>query len=327
MITFDLTYTFDPTSLGGYLEYRRVNFDGTFSPWVTATNSIGNINGYISPLTGTLTGVQGNIGNPPDFLSNTTYQFRMRQVCQDGTETYSPIDGDYFSFQCPEISIRSWVWNETGGGYYFPITIYPFSASTSVVGYEIMIYDDLTQPPLATYILDQVDAIANLPSPYIYIFDQNNVPGGLAFNTTYYFIVNVIVTTSTGSEISTNLCNPKSVSSPVCSMYRIDTGDEWYIEWTDCDGNELSCGNASPHPPVVPGIAQGTPFSICAIGKPKAYYCGGGGVLLPPVFSQFGGIVNGALATDIGPCDPSQYNYDTSTNPPTLDGQPCYPCI
>ena len=327
MITFDLTYTFDPTALGGYLEYRHVNFDGTFSPWVTAINSIGNINGYISPLTGTLTGVQGNIGSPPEFLSNTTYQFRIRQVCQDGTETYSPIDGDYFVFECPAISIRSVLFYPNGGGFYIPVTIYPFSSSSSVTGYQIMIYDNLAQPPIATYILDQADALVNAPSPYIYILDQNNVPGGIAFNTTYSIIVNVIVTTSTGSEISTNLCDPKGVDTPTCSMYRIDTGDEWYIEWTDCDGNQLSCGNASPHPPVVPGIAQGTPFSICAIGKPKAYYCGGGGVLLPPIFSQFGGVVNGALATYIGPCDPSQYNYDTSTSPPTLDGQPCYPCI
>lgn len=325
MITFDLTYTFEPTALGGYLEYRHVNLDGTFSPWVTAVNSIGNINGYISPLTGTLTGVQGNIGNPPDFLTNTAYQFRMRQVCQDGTETYSPIDGDYYGFECPAVSIRSWVWDLDGGGYYFPVTIYPFSASTSVVGYEIMIYDNLAQPPLATYILDQVDAVASLPSPYIYILDQNNVPGGIAFNTTYYIVVNVIVTTSTGSVISTNLCDPKSVDSPICSMYRIDTADGWYIEWKDCNNNDLSCGNPIPHPPTFNGV--GTPFSICCIGKPDTYYCTAGGGLLPPKFNLAGLLVNGAFATYIGPCDPSQYNYDTSTNPPTLDGQPCYPCI
>lgn len=325
MITFDLTYTFDPTALGGYLEYRKVNSDGTFSPWVTANNSIGNINGYITPLTGTLTGVQGNIGNPPDFLSNTAYQFRMRQVCQDGvTETFSPIDGDYYSFQCADVSIRSWVWDLNGGGYYIPVTIYPFSASTSIVGYKIMIYDDLTQPALATYVLDQVDAIANLPSPYIYILDQNNVPGGIAFATTYYITVNVIITTSTGTEETIN-CPSKAVRTPTCSMYRIDTGDEWYIEWTDCDGNQLSCGNAIPHPPTVNGI--GTPFSICSIGKPNTYFCGGGGVLLPPRFNSSGVVTNGAHATDIGPCDPSQYNYDTSTSPPTLDGQPCLPCI
>jgi hypothetical protein len=325
MITFDLNYTFDPDALGGYLEYRHVNFDGTFSPWVTAINSIGNINGYITPLTGTLIGVQGNIGSPPDFLSNTTYQFRIKQVCKDGTETYSPIDGDYFVFNCAATSIRSWFYYPNGGGFYIPVTIYPFSSSTSVSGYQIMIYDDLAQPPLATYILDQVDAVASLPSPYIYILDQNNVPGGIAFNTTYYIVVNVIVTTSTGSEISTNLCDPKAVNTPICSMYRIDTADAWYIEWKDCNNNDLSCGNSIPHPPTFNGV--GTPFSICCIGKPATYYCGGGGVLLAPKFNSAGLLVNGASATYIGPCDPTQYHYDTTTSPPTLDGQPCYPCI
>ncbi len=126
------------------------------------------------------------------------------------------------------------------------------------------------------------------------------------------------------SDLSINWPS-KSVVTPTCSMYRIDTGDEWYIEWTDCDGNQLSCGNAIPHPPTVNGI--GTPFSICSIGKPNTYFCGGGGVLLPPRFNSSGVVTNGAHATDIGPCDPSQYNYDTSTSPPTLDGQPCLPCI
>lgn len=326
MITFDLTYTFDPDALGGYLEYRKVNPDGTFRPWVTAINSIGNINGFITPLTGALTGVQGNIGNPPDFLTNTTYQFRIRQVCQDGTEKYSPIDGDYFVFECPNVSIRGYLYYANGGGFYIPVTIYAFSNATSVSGYEIMIYDNLSNPPLATYILDQVDALTTFPSPYIYVFDQNNVPGGIAFNATYQVVVNVILTTSTGSETST-LCTAKGVDTPSCNMYRIDTGDEWYIEWTDCNNNQLSCGNAAPHPPSVPFSGTGTPFSICSLTKPNAYYCGGGGVLLPPVLNQFGQPVNGALVTPMGPCDPSQYHYDTTTNPPTLDGQPCYPCI
>lgn len=327
MITFDLTYTFDPTALGGYLEYRKVNPDGTFRPWVTAVNSIGNINGYITPLTGTLTGVQGNITNPPDFLTNTTYQFRIRQICQDGvTETYSPIDGDYFVFQCPPVSIRGWLYYPNGGGFYIPITIYPFSSSSSVVGYEIMIYDNITQPPLATYILDQVDAIANLPSPYIYILDQNNVPGGIAFNRTYSVIVNVIVTTSTGTETSTNICPVKGVDTPSCNMYRIDTADAWYIEWKDCNNNDLSCGNSFPHPPVVPFTGVGTPFSICCLGQPSVYTCQGGN-LNKPIISSAGVLLSGASATYIGPCDPASYNYDTTTNPPTLDGQPCYPCI
>ena len=325
MITFDLTYTFDPDALGGYLEYRRVNSDGTLGPWITAINSIGNINGYITPLTGTLTGVQGNIGSPSDFLYNTTYQFRIRQICDGGVEKYSPIDGDYFVFNCPSVSIRSYVFYPNGGGFYIPVTIFPQPSISSVSGYQIMIYDNLAQPPLATYILDQADVLVNAPSPYIYILDQNNVPGGIAFNTTYYVIVNIIVTTSTGSEISTNLCDPKGVDTPVCSMYRIDTGDAWYLEWKDCNNNDLSCGNAIPHPPTFNGV--GTPFSICCIGKPSGYYCTPGGTLEPPRFNLSGQLVNGAFPTYIGPCDPSQYNYDTSTNPPTLDGQPCYPCI
>lgn len=324
MITFDLTYTFDPTAQGGYLEYRRVNPDGTSTLWEIAINNIGLLNGYITPLTGTLTGVfggvQGNISGIVDFMYNTTYQFRLRQVCDNGSEIFSPIDGDYYVLQCPPF-VLSGSFSETQSGYVITTSLFPFNNLTSVSGYQLMIYDNISLPPLASYFLDQTTALTG--NPYDFLWDNVNVPGGVTNNTTYYVMINVIITTSTGSITSTNLCDAISINTPICDMYEILTGDSWYLEWTDCDGNLLSCGSNTPYRN---NNGVPAPFYVCCIGKPDGYYCANG-ILLPPVLvagiPTLGAYVN-LLA---GTCNPSLYNYDTNVAPPELNGAPCSPCI
>lgn len=318
MITFDLTYTYDIDATGGYLEYRHVNSNGSFSSWVTAINSIGNIQGFISPLTGSISNVQGNIGNPTEFLYNTSYQFRLRQICKDGTETYSPIDGDYYVALCPNVFLNFGEYSSTNGGYPIEATV-SYTPGYSISNYIFSITDNISAPPLATFNIDVADIIAG--TPYTFVFDNNNVPGGIQYTTTYYITVNIVIVLSSISIITE--CEASSLVAPICSTYKITTGDKWYIEWTDCNGNHLSCGNSVPYPPIIPN-QTGTPFYICCIGAPKAYYCLGGVLVSPTYVGQF--VNHGAQADYAGPCDPALYSYDTSVSPPLLNGFPCMSC-
>lgn len=321
MITFDLTYTYSPDAIGGYLEYRNINPDGSFSSWVVAGNSIGNITGYITPLTGSLTNVQGNIFNPIDFSYNTSYQFRIRQICPGDVEEISDVDGDYYALLCPSYAVQIGVYDVTTSSYPIEVVLNHLDGR-SITNYIITISDTPGGPPLHSqnFAVDIVSA----SFPYIVTFDNSNVPGGISYGIPYYITVNVTVITST--QVLVTSCSENSITPPTCSMYKIVTGDRWQIHWVDCDGVTWQCGSVSPHLPIISG-GVGTAFNICASEFPKAYYCAVGGILQAPVIAGNGLPINGATVTLLGPCDPSQYSYNISNIPPLLDFQPCEPCI
>lgn len=285
MITFDITFTADPTAVGGFLEYRYVISDpnvGLYSPWVVNLN-VGNVIGYfaITGPTMTFTGVQGNA---PDFVENTTYQFRIRQICADGSEVVSPAQGDYVVTQCPDFDLKYGAFDSNTNSY--PIEVGMVNTvGFSIVNYIFKIYDSSTAPlPLATEVVDFATVNSNLP--YAFVWDSSNVPGGIIQGTTYYVSVSYELRNSSATKIvdcGRKILNPLP---NLCNTYLIETGDSWGLAWTDCDGIKHECYTRVPYNGQGSFGNCANKFTICSLTLPIGLYCDGLNGVVEGYFEQ-----------------------------------------
>lgn len=290
MITFDITFTADPTAVGGFLEYRFVKSDGSFSQWIVNLN-VGNVIGFfaITGPTMTLTGVQGNA---PDFLYNTTYQFRIRQICSDGSEVLSPTEGDFGLTLCPSFAVKYGAFDPNTNSYPIEVTV-PSTSGYSIVNYIFGIYDSPVSPlPLASFFVDSTIVDNNLP--YVFTWDGSNVPGGLIAGTTYYLTVDFEFRASTSTKIIG--CGRIQLDpNQTCNTYLVETGDSWGLAWVDCDGIKHECYTRVPYngPGAFGNCAN--KFTICSLVPPVGLYCDGAN-----------GLVQGFLETPTpNPCGPT----------------------
>lgn len=294
MITFNITFNASPNALGGYLEYRYIQSDATFSPWQVNLN-LGNGIGYfpITTQTVTLTNV---IGNVPDWQYNTVYQFRVRQLCGiDLLEQISNVDGDYFVPLCPSYTTSIGDFNPVSASYPIFITI-PSTVGLSISKYIFYIYDSLNpSTPLTSEIVSS--SVVNNNLPYQWTWDDNNVPGGIVMSTSYLVSISYIIVTSTTSEIIE--CEAQDITPPLCNTYFIETGDGWGLEWTDCSGVPHFCFSKLPYNGIAGYNNCKNSFFLCSLTPPIGYTCNTG-VITPGYTTRIDAcspihVVNGAF--------------------------------
>lgn len=319
MIKFNIEFDASTIALGGFIEYRYILPNGTFSAWQTNTQ-IGQVNGYF-PFTANPNIVNALPGNFPDFMTNTVYQFRIRQLCIDGSEQLSPVDGNYYQGECPPITLEVSGYIPASNSYGIKVVI-PSTVGLSVFSYVFNIYSVANQAvPLTTITVPSNVVEASLP--YILIFDDSNVPGGIIQGESYLVQVNLEI--NTGTQIDIVTCEPKRIAVPECFLWRIETADNWVVKWTDCSGNVFICGGALPYQILFPGSS----LFVCSPKVPEGLFCqpGFGPIksTIDPVTNQ---LIRGARPLlPPTPCDTALYEYNTQTNPPTLNGYPCQNCI
>lgn len=344
-IKFDINYICSPLAVLGELYYRHVLPDGTYSPWVFNT-TVGTFS--INTAGGTVTNqlINDVYGNPPEFFPATTYQFFIRQTCSDEVTVDSPISGDIWVEQCPYYTV-SVQWNPDTSSYDFIVSLYDFSGTSfldpdeySIINYSFAVYQITGGPTyLGTYVVPYTDIQAALPlTNYTFpitsadLVDYQN-PGQVPVE--YQIVMSLEIATSTGTE--TFSCPPVSdIIVGECDTYAIYTGENWALEWEDCNGFVHKIGNKTP---------AGRVFYICARQVPKGYACvptGIAGVTQaePPkyingtVIHPIGGYVSSGWTpvTTIkqgavvefppGPgCDGVQYSYANLSVPTSQGGQ------
>jgi hypothetical protein len=271
MITFNITFDASPGALGGYLEYRYIQSDGTFSPWQVNLN-LGNTLGYFPITTPTVT-LTNVIGNVPDWQYNTVYQFRVRQLCGiDLLEQISNIDGDYFVPLCPSYTTAIGAFDPVSASYPIFMTI-PSTVGLSISNYIFYIYDALNPSiPLTSEVVSS--SVINSNLPYQWKWDDNNVPGGIVMNTSYLVSISYSIVTSTTSELIE--CEAQGVTPPSCNTYYIETGDNWGLEWTDCSGTPHFCFSKLPYNGVAGYTNCQNSFFLCSLTVPIGYTCNTG---------------------------------------------------
>lgn len=278
MVSFDITFTHDPTALGGFLEYRRVlptaPPGSSFSPWEVDT-SIGLVGfGYFT-FTGNPMTITVN-GNAPHYQPNTVYQFRIRQLCADGiTEILSPIDGDYYDLDCSILSPSLFIDNKSdvaAGGPGIDISWYHLPES-SILEYRVMIITVLPDTTeITTYIspaipLSQIDITGSNPNHYI----LNNQIVPQVFQGGFSYKVKLIVDLVTSTGYITDICSQVGLTFPViCQSYNVITGDRWGLQWMDCTGIIHECFNVNPYDT---GVNNDRLIRICSLATPSGYYC------------------------------------------------------
>lgn len=270
MITIDITFTASPSAIGGYLEYRYVLPDATFSPWQVNLN-LGNTQGYF-PITSTTVTFTNVIANLPDWQYNTTYQFRLRQVCGiDQSEQLSEVDGDYYVPFCPSYTTSIGDFNTTTASYPIYMDI-PTTIGQSVVNYTFYIYD-AANPAIPLAQITEPSSRVN-PGPYQFVWDDSNVPGGIQMDTSYLVSLSYSIYTSNMAIVVD--CEPQGITPPSCNTYYIETGDSWVIDWTDCSGVPHTCYIAGPYNGGPGWNACRSNFLLCSLTIPIGYICRNG---------------------------------------------------
>lgn len=329
MITFNITFTADPNAVGGFIDYQTIippiNGPASLSSWTTLT-TIGNVLGYfpITPPTVTFNNLQGN---PPGFQPNTTYIFRVRLLCAiDGVfqESISTIDDPKYVLECTPFTLSLGIIQQQSGAYPIQATVSTAIPNSSIYAYTFSLYDpnDLVNP--LAQITEQADILES-SLPYTAVFDDNIVPGGIVQGVNYYVSVTPSVQTSLVAATSPG-CDPKQIQIPLCYTWKVRTGDSWRVEWLDCNGQTYNCGGLLPYE-----VQTGQPeLYICSPQQPVTYWCNNG-TLSPSIIDPGTGLPSkGALVVstlpNITPCDFNLFDYDTTQNPPVLNGYPCQTC-
>jgi hypothetical protein len=344
MPQFTITFTADPTALGGYLEFRYIlpSLPVQYSPWQTDL-SVGNNLGLfpISTATVTLT-VSGNL---PHYQTNTVYQFRVKQVCADGTEVYSEIDGDYYECDCP-ISTQFFYNNKVdvaGGGPTVEISFY-HTPESSVIRYIASVYE-LT-PPLGipvfktSYIVETIPNIDTTGNNLNTIVINNpnliadgvpsySIPSGVA----HMIILTPVLLLSNVTFVSCgNQCTPFTFTFN-CSSYEVSTYDAWGMKWMDCDGITHEVYSLEPYNT---GVTPNTKISLCSMADPSSYYCDDTNGITPGALVVGGNTQRGITYITLSPtCLAGYSDYptgleDANGNPvgcPFIDVDPNCECI
>ncbi len=305
-ILFDITFTPGATAIGAFLEYRPLHPSGPSGlvqyAWITNLNTPGsNVIGYF-PITSNPMVLDDVPGMFPDFQENSSYEFRIRQICADGTELYSPVDGTYMVPACDRFSsdIDLTIPPQQGPfGVSVSIGYRPFS---SISSYTIFLRNFNNLIATHTVSWNQMDTTGNIP--YTYVFTNSDLIPPAVFNGvgSYSVGIEITVQTSVGPYVVAN-CNTIALKAPNCASYNINVGDQWGLQWFDCLGGYHDCYSQQPY--LDDGLQ--VPIQLCATGIPNAYYCDG---------QNF---VNGSVT------DPNTGNVLQGGEVTLVDGSSCLP--
>ena len=292
MPSFDVTTTISAGTIALWLEYRHALPDGTLSAWTTDT-SVG-FGGLIpiSPGTPSPYTISNATGVPPiGYLSNTYYQFRVKEQCVDGsgiTHTdYTPVSGDYHSDNCVVYITKVGLFDYDRTQYGIIVRIYPAGLSgtfdpndISIVDYTLTItYNySIIGPggiPITGVVSDYIN-ISALPAPsgnfYEYIIESDDLTYPIVLGETYTLTLSFNIIDTLGNITNFTACTPQSVVIPLLYTYKINTGENWVVDWQDADGNYLRCSNHTL------GFNLNYPiespfFYISSLVSPECGYC------------------------------------------------------
>jgi uncharacterized protein (TIGR02145 family) len=295
-IVFDITFTPGVSAVGGSLEYRAVTprTNGPSAqvpyPWQTAL-SLGVFNGYFpfttSPIV--LTNVAGNL---PDFQPNTAYEFRVKQLCPDGTEPYSDVDGTYWVPECVDFTTSIEIIPIQQGSFGIGVT-WKFPPGSSLQTYTLNLYNFQNNIiGTATINSSQLDQLTG--NPYTYIFTDSNISvpplqPGISYSVEMIPSIQTVSEPAPSVVVPVNACARSPIKGPTCSSFIIETGDQWGIEWYDCTGDLLNCYSNQPYLNNV--------IRICSLGPPRTYYCDGANFVDGYVEDSGGTVTNGGRVT------------------------------
>lgn len=313
-IVFDITFVPGNNAIGAFLEYRAIPPSGPspLTPWIVNTsNPYGNVIGYF-PITSNPMVLDDVPGVLPDFQENTVYEFRIRQLCPDGTEPVSSVEGDFWIPNCdpfsaainPNIPIQQ-------GPFGIDVT-FKYRPNSSISNYIITLRN-----PLGTIIgttnvsYTQMDITGAVP--YTHTFTNDNLIGGAVLqpSLTYTVSITIVLQTNSGPVQITN-CNTFAVKAIGCTSWNILFGDNWGLRWYDCDGDYHECFSNLPYSTEFPP----EPLRICSPGAPEAFYCNGNtftnGFVVDPIT---GFVTLGGQVTLVAPeqCLPGYDDFDTGT--------------
>jgi uncharacterized protein (TIGR02145 family) len=325
-ILFDITFVPGTSAIGAFLEYRPLHPSGPSGliqyPWVTNINTPGaDVIGYF-PITSNPMVLDDVPGMFPDFQENTSYEFRIKQLCADGTELYSPVDGTYMVPNCDRFSQEIVPVPIQQGP--FGIAVYLFYRPlSSISSYTVYLRNFNNVIATHTVSYTQMDTSGN--NPYTYVFTNNDLTPPEVFISTggYSLAVEITVQTSSGPLVITN-CNTVAVKSPGCSSYDVNVGDQWGMQWYDCVGGYHDCYSQFPY--LFDGLQ--VPIRLCALGTPNLYYCDGqtfvDGSIVDPIT---GNVQQGGEATLVSAasCLPGYSDFQLGLTDPFGFPIPCVP--
>jgi len=310
-ILFDITFTPGATAIGAFLEYRPLHPSGPSGiaqyAWVTNVNTPNsNVIGYFQ-ITSNPMVLNDVPGIFPDFQENSSYEFRVRQLCADGTELYSPVDGTYMVPNCDRFVTDIAIVPIQQGPFGISVSLFyrPFS---SISSYTVYLRNFNIVIATHTVSYTQMDTTGN--NPYTYVFTNDDLTPSTVFTAigSYSVAVEITVETSAGPIVVTN-CNSVSLKAPGCMSYDVNVGDQWGMQWYDCTGGYHDCYSQQPY--LDDGLQ--VPIQLCALGTPNLYYCDGqngfvNGSIVDPIT---GNVQQGGEATLIDPfgCAPGYSDY------------------
>lgn len=315
MVSFDITFTHDPTAILGYLEYRRAlpTSPVTFTNWETDLSiGLAGFGSFVftgNPMTINVT------GNAPHYQADTTYQFRIKQICANNNIIYSPIDGDYYSPDCNILSPTLFVNDKAdvaAGGPGVDLSWYHLPES-SIIAYQVSIEGNVGGIWQTTYVspiidLTQIDITGNTPNHYI--LNNQILPQVFQGNLDYRVSLTYTIMTTAGF-VSIN-CPISRIFRFNCQSYNVITGDAWGLQWMDCAGVIHECYNLDPYDT---GVNNDRLIRLCSLATPNAYYCDLNNGLLPGAIVDpgNGSVQRGAtvVTASAATCLPGYNDYPT----------------
>jgi hypothetical protein len=276
-VTFNITYTCSPNAVSGLLEYRHVLPDGTWSTWSVNT-SLGSF--LINPLTGLTKIINAVVGNGAEFNFNTTYQFRIEQTCQDGTQVYSDPSAEDYAEACIDYVVTLGQEGYVDSSYYLDII---FSNPTglggiidpllsSITSYIFTVYEitGVNRNNIGSITVDYTDIIPNSLSHLVTV-TSNDLTTPLVSSGVYEVDLQIRFLTST-QTILVDCPAEAPIVLPRCEVYKIWTAEWWRLEYTDCNGIVRKIYNSAPQPSgTVLGLTSY--FFVCAQSVPTGATC------------------------------------------------------
>lgn len=294
-INFTINYTCSPNAVSGILEYRRLQANGSWTNWIpdlAAGNpfAINTVGGTV--LNQTLSNIPGN---GTDFIYNTTYDFRIKQICDTGAIEYSNISNPIYTAACPQFQFSVNTDYSANTGYALIVRLYdnlgigyPMNPNlASIVSY---VFDIKTNVGGVITSIGSftIPVTAFTPgSPYFdFPITSDDLTQPIESFTTYYLDVSFYLNDGS-SIVYLQPCEaPVSVTTPTCSTYRIYVNEYFVLEYRDCNGVKRTCyGDGTRF--------NGYSFYLCSQTTPRGYTCingiatsttsgGGGNITVPP---------------------------------------------
>lgn len=319
-VSFTINYICSPNAVFGILEYRHLQPDNTWSPWVQnialgtfVINTSGGLNQ-------TLTNVQGNNA---EFNLNTTYQFRILQRCSGNLgNQYSAISDDAYSESCVEfvtiLSAQGYVDSSYALDVYFTNPTAPGGLidpfASSIINYSFTVFEitGANRNDIGTVVVEYTDITPGSPD-YKFTITSADLTTALLAGGTYEVELEIKFLTSSG--VITVDCPPdQPLVLPPCDTYKIWNKEWWTLSYTDCNGNSVKIANTQPQPPGG-SFLEPPPinyfFLVCSQTVPVGGACLSAGGGSGNIFSPPASLVNGSPQNITNPVTPGTWPVTT----------------